>query len=362
MTRTRLCSIAVAFVLLTGAAVLPASAATKHGSFTKHRFIAADRGLSRDYWIYRPSRLSARRVPLIVYLHGCTETAHDAALATRWNDLAEKKGFIAVYPDQRIDQTLDGDLASHGNGIGCWNWYNPDDQKRGSGETATIAGITRQVMSSYPIDARRVYVMGPSAGADMTVNMGAAYPDLFAAIGVLAGCPYASCTDLDGSGAYAQMGLRARVMPLFAVQSTTDNLNPLALGAAMVQQWLGTDDLADDGSMNGSISRTPASSENHGVDSSALAGVGTPGDICARPQHWGCPGGALGFKGSYPYTVQRFLDARGRSLVDFWIIHGATHAYPDGDPNYGWTDPLGPNVTKAAYEFFMAHPMEGRRK
>jgi poly(hydroxyalkanoate) depolymerase family esterase len=345
----------VVALLVTGVA-LPGSAAVKHGSFTKHTYTAADRGLSRDYWIYRPSHLSARRVPLVVYLHGCSQTAKDAAFGTRWNDLAEKKGFIVVYPDQRIDQTLDGDLASHGNGIGCWNWYNPDDQKRGSGETATIAGITRRVVGAYPVDPRRVYVMGPSAGADMTVSMGAAYPDLFAAIGVLAGCPYASCTDLDGSNAFAHMGRRAHVMPVFAVQSTTDNLNPFPLGAEMVQQWLGTDDLADDGSSNGSIARTSASTENHGLDSSALAGVGTPGDICARPQHWGCPGGAVGFKGSYPYTVQHFVDSKRRSLVDFWIIHGATHAYPDGDPDYGWTDPLGPDVTKAAFEFFMAHP------
>jgi len=295
-----------------------------------------------------------------VYLHGCSQNAHDAALGTRWNALAEKKGFIAVYPEQRIDQTVDGDAASHGNGIQCWNWFNPNDQQRDAGEPATIAGITRRVMSRYPIDTRRVYVMGPSAGADMTVNMGAAYPDLFAAIGVLAGCPYASCTDVTGTSAFAQMGPRARVMPVFAVQSSTDNLNPFPLGEAMVQQWLATDDMADDGTLNGSVSRTPASVDNHGFDQSALSGVGSPGDLCARNQHWGCPGGALGLK-SYPYSVEHFLDARGASLIDFWVLQGATHAYPDGDPNYNWTDPIGPNVTKAAYDFFMAHPMKKGR-
>jgi poly(3-hydroxybutyrate) depolymerase len=68
----------------------------------------------------------------------------------------------------------------------------------------------------------------------------------------------------------------------------------------------------------------------------------------------------LGLK-TYPYTVEHFADANGRSLIDFWVIHGMTHAYPDGDPRYGWTDPIGPNVTKAAYDFFMAHPMTGKR-
>ena len=196
----------------------------------------------------------------------------------------------------------------------------------------------------------------------MTVIMGAAYPDLFAAIGVLAGCAYATCTDIDGSQAYAQMGPRARVMPAFVVHSATDNFVPFPEGEAVVQQWLGTDDLADNGAADGSISRMPSSSENHGLDGSLISGAGSPGDLCARPQHWGCPGGAAGFKGSYPYTIQHFVDANGRSLLDFWIVYGATHAYLDGDPNYKWTDPLGPNVTEAAYRFFMAHPMEGRKR
>jgi poly(3-hydroxybutyrate) depolymerase len=190
----------------------------------------------------------------------------------------------------------------------------------------------------------------------MAVNMGAAYPDLYAAIGVIAGCAYASCGDVLGSQAYAQMGPRARVMPVFAVQSSTDNLNPFALGESMVQQWLSTDDMADDGELDGSISRVPASVEQHGFGPSLLAGVGSPGDLCVRPEDWGCPGGVLGLK-SYPYSVEHFVDARGRSLIDFWVIQGMTHAYPDGDPRYAFTDPRGPNVTKGAYDFFMAHPM-----
>jgi poly(hydroxyalkanoate) depolymerase family esterase len=332
-----------------------ANAAPPGGSFTKHHFSAAP-GLSRDYWVFRPSRLASKRVPLVVYLHGCSQDATDAAHGTRWNALAEKRGFIAVYPDQRTEFSVDGS-EPHGNGSGCWNWFNPGDQTRGRGEPATIAGITRRVMSSYPIDPWRVYMIGASAGADMTSILGATYPDLYAAIGVLAGCAYQTCSDVTGSNAYAQMGSRARVMPVFAVQSTADDLNVFPLGAAMVRQWLGTDDFADDGALNLSIPRVPARREDHGLDSSALSGAGTMGDPCIRPQSHTCPGGLLGFKGSYPYSVERYVDARGRPLIDFWIIHGATHSYPGGDPNYSYTDPLGPDITTAAYRFFLAHPM-----
>ena len=347
--------VAALLFVLSLLAGLPASAAAPRGSFTRKHFSAAP-GLERDYWVYRPSRLAFKHVPLVVYLHGCSQNAADAAGGTRWNELAEKKGFIAVYPDQRTEFSIDGS-EPHGNGSGCWNWFNPGDQSRGRGEPATIAGITRRVMSEYPIDPRRVYVMGASAGGDMASILGAAYPDLYAAIGVLAGCAYQSCSDVTGSNAYAQMGSRARVMPVFAVQSATDDLNVFALGAGMVRQWLGTDDFADDGTLNLSVPRTPARREDHGLDSSAVSGLGTTGDPCIREQSHTCPGGLLGLKGSYPHTVERYVDSRGRSLIDFWIIYGATHSYTGGDPDYSYTDPLGPDITSAAYRFFLAHPM-----
>jgi poly(hydroxyalkanoate) depolymerase family esterase len=94
--------------------------------------------------------------------------------------LASQKTFIAVYPE----------LDPAANPLRCWNWFDPANQARDQGEPGLIAGITRQVIASYSIDPDRVFVIGASAGGAMSVILGATYPDLFAAIAVVAGCEF----------------------------------------------------------------------------------------------------------------------------------------------------------------------------
>ena len=351
----------VAAVFLTGiaglgaiAAAPPAGASLGTGAFTAHTWPAAGAPGARDYWVYVPAGGTVPGRPLVVFLHGCTETAPDAALATKFNDLADQLGFVVVYPQQAAF-TSSGSSVD-GNGAGCWNWFLPQNQQRDQGEPATIAGITRQVIADQQTDPNRVFLEGISAGADMAVTMGATYPDLYAAIGVLAGCAYAGCGDVTGALAYQAMGSRARALPVFVEQGTADALNVFPLGAGAVQQWLGTDDLADDGAANGSVSRLPAAVENGGFDQTPRPGTGDP---CLYPTRFPCLGGAVGFQSTYPYTVAHYADGHGCDLVDFWIVHGLGHAYPGGDPAANFTDPLGPDVTSAAYRFFLAHPRAG---
>jgi poly(3-hydroxybutyrate) depolymerase len=207
-------------------------------------------------------------------------------------------------------------------------------------------------------DARRVYVEGASAGADMSVILGATYPDLYAAIGVIAGCAYATCADLTGQLAYQAMGARHRVVPAFVVQGTVDVLNPYPQGVGTISQWLGTDDLADDGSLNGSIARTPAATEQHGFNQTPNPGSGDP---CVRKSQFPCAGGVIGFQGTYPYTVDHFAGPAGSDVAQLWTVHGLAHGYAGGDPHGTFTDPLGPDITTAAYRFFLAHPMPSHR-
>jgi poly(3-hydroxybutyrate) depolymerase len=190
----------------------------------------------------------------------------------------------------------------------------------------------------------------------MATNMGATYPDVYAAIGVVAGCAYATCTDATGSLARDAMGGHVRTLPVFIEQGTADALNVFPLGQGAVEQWLGTDDLVDNGAADRSVPRTPAASEDHGFDQTPVPGSG---DTCLYPSRFPCLGGAAGFQGAYPYTVQHYADARGCDLLDFWIVHGLGHAYPGGDPKANFTDPLGPDITTAAYRFFLAHPRAG---
>lgn len=356
--------------LLTSIAVLGALAgigpsatasAAPPGSFTRHSFAIDDR--ARDYWVYEPSTPAAGPRPLVVYLHGCNQRVeHDAAPGTRWNTLAEARGFVVAYPEQRMNPEEGG--VGDGNGIGCWNWFLPEHQSRGSGEPALIAGITAQVVADLGLDASRVYVLGASAGADMAAILGATYPDVYAATAVFAGCAYLTCADVSGAAAHAAMGTHARVVPTMVIQGTADVLNSFAMGETSTSQWLGTNDLADDGEVNDSIPRLPTSVEHIGFDATLTDNLGTTGDLCVRNRQFPCVGAALGLD-SYPYSVEHHADATGCSVVDFWIIHGLGHNYPYGDPNPDaagtpratFIDQVGPDVTTGAYEFFSRHAL-----
>lgn len=342
--------------LLAAAPVASAgSAKPAPGSFTKHTYAGPGAG-PRDYWLYLPPGAGKTPRPLVVFLHGCNETAEQAAQATRFNALAAQRGFVVAYPQQVVSAPESAPVVD-GNGIGCWNWFLPDDQSRDAGEPETIAGLTKYVEATQHIDPSRVYVEGISAGADLAVILGATYPDLYAAIGVLAGCAYRTCRDASGGLTYAAMGTYARVVPMFVENGTADSLNNVGMASGLVSSWLGANDLADDGVMNGSIGRSPASTANYGADQTPSPGSG---DACVHNDSFTCPGGVVGFQGSYPYTVTTYDDASGCDVLDYWLIHGMEHAHPDAPGDGPYTDPLGPDVTAASYAFFAAHPRNGR--
>jgi poly(hydroxyalkanoate) depolymerase family esterase len=129
-------------------------------------------------FVYVPSGLS--NAPLVVALHGCTQTAQVYANDTMWSDLANQYKFAVLFPQQDPSN----------NQSKCFNWFEPGDTTRDSGEAMSIKQMVDKMKSSYSIDANRIYVTGLSAGAFMTVVMASTYPEIFKGAAPMAGGPY----------------------------------------------------------------------------------------------------------------------------------------------------------------------------
>ena len=135
-------------------------------------------------WKYAPANVPAN-APLVVALHGCTQTA-DAYTNTGWNALADQLKFHVLYPEQ----------LSANNQNACFNWFEPGDIARGQGEALSIKQMVDKMKADYSIDGGRVFVTGLSAGAAMTHVMAAAYPDVFSGAAIMAGIPYKCATTM----------------------------------------------------------------------------------------------------------------------------------------------------------------------
>jgi poly(hydroxyalkanoate) depolymerase family esterase len=279
-----------------------------------------------SYELYVPSSYKpGAAMPLVVALHGCTETADVYRRLSGWDSEAQAQGFIVLFPQQ----------SSSRNSQGCWNWFLQADMQRGSGEPSMIAGMVNSVEQEYSIDTHRVYVAGFSAGGAMANVMAATYPDMFAAVGVGSGCEYnglpcvgspGPSASQTGQQAYQAMGSHARVMPAIVFQGDSDVIVAPANGPLIVNEWQVTDNYVLDGSATGQIPSSPLSATN------AVS-----------------PGGQS-------YTVTHYGDQNGNDLIDYWVLHGMNHAWSGGSSSEQYSDPSGPSETAAMWAFFSSHP------
>jgi poly(hydroxyalkanoate) depolymerase family esterase len=296
---------------------------------------------SINYMGYVPTSYQAGSpVPLVVALHGCTQSADEFRQLTRWDQLAEAKGFVVVFPEQTTVNNL----------FKCWNWFQQAHTERGSGEPSLIAGVTQWVEQHYTIDPQRVAVNGLSAGAAMSSVMAATYPDLYAAAGVGSGCEYAATsacvgnkgTDPTQAGllAYLAMGSHARPMPVVVFHGDQDNVVPPANGQQVVQQWQVTDRLAGGGWATPSFTgMAPAKVSSRRVPNGRSYTVRTYSDSQGADMT--------------PWVS----DGHGAAAIKYWVVHGMGHAWSGGCGCQPFADPAGPDETAAMYAFFMHHPM-----
>jgi poly(hydroxyalkanoate) depolymerase family esterase len=282
--------------------------ATPDGSRFEQRDFANAAG-SRAYKLFVPSSCNGQvlgqalgqALPLVVMLHGCTQSPDDFAAGTRMNELAEEQGFLVAYPAQ----------AQSANVGKCWNWFNARDQLRDSGEPSLIAGITLQIISEFPVDRARVYIAGLSAGGAAAATMGSLYPDLYAAIGVHSGLACGAASDMSSGFAAMKQG----VSPA-AKARRRDSAAPSV--PAIV--------------FHGDSDATVHPANGDEVIVQARAGADLRVEV-SREQD---------------YTRTIHADESGRPVAEHWLLHGAGHAW-------SYTNPRGPNASRAMMRFFAHH-------
>lgn len=262
---------------------------------------------ARQYRLYVPAKPVVGRMPLILMLHGCTQSAEDFAIGTGMNALAEEFGCLIAFVAQ----------PQGANAQKCWNWFRPEDQGRGKGEPALIVGIVGDILRDHAADPAAVFVAGLSAGGAAAAILGAAYPDVFAAIGVHSGLPVGAAQDVPSAFAAMRNGARGRgrevSVPVIVFHGTADATVHPDNGAAVIAQAL--------------QSRT---------DLSEVRMNGTSGQGRA-------------------YRQTRHVDGDGRSFVEHWQIEGANHAWAGGQAGGSYTDPTGPDASREMLRFFMQH-------
>ncbi|WBQ01940.1 extracellular catalytic domain type 1 short-chain-length polyhydroxyalkanoate depolymerase [Kribbella sp. CA-293567] len=300
-----------------------------------HRHVyESDIGTQR-YQVHVPPQYDGKtRLPVVMAIHGCGMSGfgwNSMKSTTQFDDLADREGFIVVYPTQRLFRSA----------LNCWNSADPREQHRYAGEPALLAGVAREVVQTYGADPDQVHVAGASSGAGTAVILAVTYPDVFATVTSVAGGEYGlNQVDPDDPGstppdytarqAWSQMGNRARQVPLLVIQGEQDEVVPPLVATRLVEQWTAVGDLVDDGLPNDSL-RVVEKTET-----------------------------VAGNEGKHAYAHTTVTRQGGASLVESYLVKDMGHVWPGPFGDGLFTDHAGPDASAIVWDFARRHPKGSR--
>ncbi|EUC18327.1 esterase, PHB depolymerase family [Burkholderia sp. YR290] len=193
--------------------VRPRAAAWASGSWTRsfHSAPAAPGSLINhlQYGLYLPAGKPIKHAPLVVMLHGCTQSIDEFAEGTRMNLLADRYGFAVVYPEQ----------SKHAHAHRCWHWYD-DTDRAGRAEARAVVSLVEALVDAHGLDRERVYVAGISAGAGLTSLLALHFPEHFAAVALHSGPAFGDAH--SGIAAMDVMRRGTRQDPVALVDAVAD--------------------------------------------------------------------------------------------------------------------------------------------
>src|SRR5450631_330399 len=291
-----------------GALTPSAETRPEPGSFVDGQFACREGKLA--YKLYTPQGSKRRRLPLLVMLHGCAQSASSFAIGTRMNRIADERGFLVLYPQQSVSANLNR----------CWNWHRPGDQKRGSGEPSMIAALTRHIIDLCKANSARVYIAGISAGGSAAAITASAYPELYVAVGVHSGLARGDIRTLQGALSAMRRGME------FSANSKT------ARPVYTIVFHGDEDRIVHPSNAAGFLSAVQRSSSQP-LKSRSENGRSKGGRDFTRTEYW---------RGS------------GDVLLENWTVHGSGHAWSGGSAAGSYTDPAGPDASHEMIRFFLA--------
>lgn len=295
----------------------------------------ASSGKRMSYWLYLPFAASAATapLPLVVMLHGCQQTAPDFATATRMNQLAERKGFAVLYPQQSAARDTHR----------CWHWYQRTIQQ-GQGDVRVIADMIRQVQQRNGLDASRTYAAGLSAGAGLASILALRHPELIAAVGLHSAPVFGAADSVLSAYRVMQRGGGRGCL-----EAAGERGSALAIAIPPLK---GLPAIIIHGDRDSVVRRVNAAqlSQQLQIVNAAVLSDATPvrRSFAAR---------ATGRSPRHAYvTTTHGSRAAGRQPLLVQVqISVLGHAWSGGDDSMSFTARAGPNASLMMWEFFARH-------
>jgi poly(hydroxyalkanoate) depolymerase family esterase len=278
----------------------------------------------REYLVHvPPSYERQERMPLVMVLHGCNQDHVDMQTVTRFDRLADRYGFIVVYP-----------FITGYRGVrlrNCWGWWRHRDIRGGSGEVEDLWNIISAVRRSYRIDPDRIHVTGLSSGAAMAVAMAVVHGGKIASCATVAGVAYGE--SIWALGRYPRvkqtsstvtemkqaMGASKGFTPLFIVHSADDSVVGLRAAEGLRDSWVAC----------------------YGLDA-------------------GSANVTKGSHGRKPWSLTSYNDGKGAGALDYLVLEGYEHGWYGGEEG-PFSVPDAPDVSKMIWSFFARHPRGEQR-